>query len=87
MFLECRVYNNIYPSVLFQSKVRVRRASISEPSDYDYDYEPRPQSSIQGKRLLYIQWGEQVFDTLSILQVFLLKSNHQIKFYLSHTHG
>lgn len=31
---------------LFQSKVKVRRASISEPSDTDY--ESRPLSSTQG---------------------------------------
>lgn len=36
--------------VVFQSKVKVRRASISEPSDTDY--EPRPLSSANGLFLL-----------------------------------
>lgn len=36
----------LFFSVVFQSKVKVRRASISEPSDTDY--EPRPLSSTQG---------------------------------------
>ena len=41
---------------------------------------------LMGEVLLYIQWGEQVFDTLPILQVFLLTKHVEVcNFYHRYT--